>query len=540
MVHPKVVIRILGLLLFIESGFLILSGIVPFFYGESDWKSIFLTALLTFSLAIITFFSTKNARSTINKREGYLIVALVWVVFSFFGALPFYIGGYIPSYTDAFFEAMSGFTTTGASILNEIEALPHGLLFWRSLTQWMGGMGMILLSIAILPIFGIGGMQLYAAEVPGPTPDKFHPRVKETAKRLWAIYTVYTLAETLLLMLGGMNFFDAINHSFTTMATGGYSTKQASVAYYDSAYIQYIIVLFMFLAGANFSLSYYAIKFKFNKVYKNEEFRYYFMFTVLFTLIIAIGLIFTNTSPKEEAAHKIEKATSTIGKYANQLTENIDSTTLHNLKEESLHAKSDLKKIIFQQDYSFSSIEKAFRESLFQVVSVMTTTGYATADYLTWTPTLGILIFVIMFFGGSSGSTGGGIKIVRIVILFKNSAKEFSRLLHPKAVLPVRLNHRAVSPVIVANILAFIVFYFFTFVAGTLAISAFGIDFDTSMGATIACLGNIGPGIGDVGPSNNFAFLPDLAKWILSFLMLLGRLELFTVLVIFTPLFWKK
>jgi trk system potassium uptake protein TrkH len=540
MVHFKVVIRVLGLLLFIESGFLFFSALVPFFYGESDWKSLLITAFISFVFAVISFFSTKNVRSTINKREGYLIVALVWVVFSVFGALPFYFYGYIPSYTDAFFETMSGFTTTGASILNDIEKLPHGLLFWRSLTQWIGGMGMILLSIAILPIFGIGGMQLYAAEVPGPTPDKFHPRVKETARRLWAIYTVYTLAETILLMIGGMTFFDAINHSFATMATGGYSTKQASVAYYDSAYIQYVIVLFMFIAGSNFSLSYFAIKFKFTKIFQNEEFRYYLGFTLAFTFLITLGLVFLNPSPTEQAAKKIEQSAFTIEEYAGNAGETIDSATLYKLKEEGFQVIKEVESAKFEKKYTIVFIEKSFRDALFQVVSIMTTTGFATTDYLQWLPILGFLIFVIMFFGGSAGSTGGGIKIVRIVVLFKNSAKEFSRLLHPNAVLPVRLNHRAVSSDIVANILAFIVFYVFSFVVGTLIISALGVDFDTSMGASIACLGNIGPGIGRVGPAGNFAFLPDLAKWILSFLMLIGRLELFTVLVIFTPLFWKK
>ncbi len=539
MVHIKVVIRVLGLLLFIEAAFLFISGFVPFFYSEPDWKNLFGVGFLSLAMAFLTFFTTKNVRSTINKREGYLIVSLVWVVFSFFGALPFYIGGYIPSYTDAFFETMSGFTTTGASILNNIEAIPHGLLFWRSLTQWIGGMGMILLSIAILPIFGIGGMQLYAAEVPGPTPDKFHPRVKETAKRLWAIYTIYTLAETILLMFGGMNFFDAINHSFTTMATGGYSTKQSSITDF-SPYIQYIITLFMFIAGVNFSLSYYAMKFKFRKVFRNEEFRYYLGFTLIFTFLIAGGLIFSNPTPSQEVALKMEQATKTIEKYSQAASTEIDSLTLSSLKRESKISEKELERLKFKRDYSFKSIEKSFRDALFQVVSIVTTTGYATADYIRWTPILGFLIFVLMFFGGSAGSTGGGIKIVRIVILFKNSAKEFKRLLHPNAILPVRLNHHAVSSEIVANILAFIVFYILTFVVGTMILAALGVDFDTSMGATIACLGNIGPGIGQVGPSGNFFFLPTTAKWTLSFLMMLGRLELFTVLLIFYPGFWRK
>lgn len=538
--HIRSIIRVLGLLLFIESGFLLLALLVALFYAGDDLLSIAISFGITLFLAFLTYFFTKNVKTTITKREGYLIVALVWVVFSFFGALPFYINGHIPSYTDAFFETMSGFTTTGASILNDIEALPNGLLFWRSITQWMGGMGMILLSIAILPIFGIGGMQLYAAEVPGPTPDKFHPRVKETAKRLWAIYIALTLIQTLLLVLGGMSFFDALNHSFTTMATGGYSTKQASIAFYDSAYIQYVITIFMFFAGINFSLFYFAIKFKWSKIFANEEFRFYTGFVILFTIIITLGLMIYNETPQENALRKIELASKSIEKQRTHIALITDSIPyehvtkdLHTTKQ--LVANADNKEV-----FSFYILEKRFRSAFFQVVSIITTTGFATDDYLNWPPILGMFIFVLMFFGGSAGSTGGGIKIVRIVVLFKNSTKEFARLLHPNAVIPVRLNRRVLSSDIVANILAFIVFYIFSFIAATLVLVLLGIDFETSMGASIATLGNIGPGIGNVGPADNFAFLPDSAKWMLSLLMLIGRLELFTVIIVFTKLFWTK
>ena len=482
MINYKIIFRVLGFLLLIEGFFLLVSFGVSLLYNENDKLPLMFSAALTLIIGGLSHYFTRDVSKNLNKREGYIIVSLVWVVFSLFGALPFYIGGAIPSYTDAFFETISGFTTTGASILNNIEEIPHGLLFWRSITQWLGGMGMIVMSLAILPLLGIGGMQLYVAEVPGPTKDKLHPRVRETAKRLWGIYIVFTGAQTVLLLFGGMNLFDAINHSLTTMATGGYSTKQASVAFYDSAYIQYVITFFMFVAGTNFTLAYFAFKGKFGKVFGNEEFRYYFGFVVAFTLIIAVGLALNNNEP----------------------------------------------------------LEKSFRDSLFQVVSMMTTTGFATVDYLNWTPFLVVLIFGVMFFGGSAGSTGGGIKIVRIVLLLKNSLLEFKRLIHPNAVIPVRLNHKAVKPSIVTNVLAFIVFYILIFVVGTVLMSAMGLELDSAMGSVIATLGNIGPGIGSVGPSSNFAHIPTMGKWLLSFFMLVGRLELFTVLVLFTPAFWKK
>lgn len=478
----KVIIKILGILLLIESFFLASSLIVSFIYEENDWIYFFNSfIILLFIGSLITAITYKTPKK-VGKKEGYIVVSLVWVVFSIFGALPFYLSGAIPSYTDAFFETISGFTTTGASILNDIEALSHGMLFWRSLTQWLGGMGIIVLSLAILPLLGIGGMQLFIAEVPGPTPDKLHPRVAETAKRLWGIYIIYTLLETLLLVLGGMNLFDALNHSLTTMATGGYSTKQQSVAYWSSAYIQYVISFFMFIAGVNFTLSYFALHLKFKKIWKNEEFQYYLGFTLAFTTIVTI-LLYFNTE---------------------------------------------------------IAFEKAFRDSLFQVISLMTTTGYATFDYLSWPIMVWSILFIVMFLGGSAGSTAGGIKIVRIIIAVKNSFKEFKRLIHPHAVIPVRLNHKAISSDILRNVLAFIVVYIMTFAGGTIIMTFFGLDFDSAMGSVIATLGNIGPGIGSVGPSENFSAISDGGKWFLSFLMLIGRLELFTVLIIFTPFFWKK
>ena len=455
---------------------------ISYFMGDSDTSYFLISSLITFLVGGVLWIFGKNSSAGLCKREGYIIVSLGWTVFSLFGALPFYLSQQIPSFTDAYFETISGFTTTGASILNDIESLSHGALFWRSLTQWLGGMGIIVLSLAILPFLGIGGMQLFIAEVPGPTPDKLHPRITETAKRLWGIYIIFTIAEFILLFIGGMSLFDAICHSFTTMATGGYSTKQASIAAYQSPFIQYVIIVFMFLAGVNFTLSYYALRRKFNRVWENEEFRWYLGITLIFTLVIAIGLfIKQKTNP-----------------------------------------------------------ELCFRDALFQVTSILTTTGFATADYLKWAPLLTFLILLLMFVGGSAGSTGGGIKVVRILILLKNSYMELKRLVHPNAVIPSRLNKMAIQPSIINNILAFIAFYLLMAVVGFLVMSALGYDVETSIGAVAATLGNIGPGIGQVGPADNFSHVPIFGKWFLSFLMLVGRLEIFTVILLFSPAFWKK
>ncbi len=472
----------MGGLLLIESFFLLISMIVSLIYQEPVYLDFLITIGIATIPGLLATFLTRNHSKAIQKREGFIIVSLVWIMYSFIGSIPFMLSGSIPNLTDAFFETISGFTTTGSSVLNNIEELPKGILFWRSIIQWMGGMGIIVLSLAIMPILGIGGMQLFTAESPGPTADKFHPRIGEAAKRLWIIYVALTLVETVLLMFGGMSLFDAINHAFTTMATGGYSTKQASIAYYQSPYIDYVISLFMIIAGTNFTLAYFGLKFQFKKVFQNEEFRYYIFFIFMFTAIATVLLY---------------------------LNGNI-------------------------------SFEKSFRDSLFQVASLITTTGFATADYMQWGQFLWLLMFIVMFFGGSAGSTGGGMKIMRIAVLLKNTALEFKRLIHPQAVLPVRFNKKVVQPSIVTNILSFIVLYITVFIVGTVIMSAFGLDFETAMGSVIATLGNIGPGIGDVGPSANFATIPTGGKWVLSFLMLIGRLELFTVLIILTPAFWKN
>lgn len=481
-INIPIILKIIGLLLLIEGAAMLVGVPFSLYYHENDLKAQLLSSFITMGSGVLLWFITRNAyEKNIGKREGYIIVSIVWIICSAFGALPFILSGAIPNYTDAYFETISGFTTTGASILNDIEAVPKGILFWRSMTHWIGGMGIIVLSLAILPLLGIGGMQLFVAEVPGPTPDKLHPRITQTAKRLWGIYVLLTFIETILLMFGGMSLFDGLCHAFGTMATGGFSTQNTSIANY-SPYIQYILILFMILAGTNFTLHYLAIHGKIKKVWENEEFRYYIRLLFVCTAIITISLYFI-------------------------------------------------------QDIA---IEKSFRDALFQVVSLVTTTGFVSADYLQWPPFIWFLIFLLMFTGGCAGSTGGGIKMVRLHLLFKNSMLELKRLIHPQAIIPVRLNRKPIGQNIIFNIMAFIIIYLMIFAGGSFTMSLLGLDFKSAVGSVAASLGNIGPGIGSVGPVCNYAHIPMPGKWILSFLMLLGRLELFTVLIMFSPSFWRK
>ena len=459
---------------------------VPFaiYYDDQNHINTFLLcSLITISFGFLLRFLTKDEKNAeIKKRDGYLIVVSGWLCMTFFGTLPYLLTDSIPSFTDAFFETMSGFTTTGSTILDEIESLPKSILFWRSMTQWIGGMGIIVLPIAILPLLGIGGMELFVAEAPGPTKDKIHPRIKETAKRLWIIYFSLTALETVVLMFFGLSFFDAINHSLTTTSTGGFSTKQESIAAFQNPFVEAVIVIFMFLAGTNFTMIYFGLKMKFRKIVNNDEFKWYL--SAVFILILLLSFYRTHTS---------------------------SSDFIH-----------------------------AFREISFQVVSIITTTGYATADYTLWGSFLTFIFFLFLFSGASAGSTSGGIKIVRIILLIKNGLLEFKRRLHPKAVIPVMLNKQVISSTITYNLLAFIFLYLFVFTLGSIFLSFLGVDMLTSISAVASAVGNVGPGIADVGPSSSFSQLPTSAKWILSLLMLMGRLELFTVCVLFTPYFWKR
>jgi len=478
------ILKIIGALVVIEGLFMLLAVPFSYYYQDGILDSLLISSLITLTSGGILYFSMRKSRSkNLGKREGYIIVSFSWLIISLFGTLPYLISGTIPTFTNAFFETMSGFTTTGSTIFNDIESMPKGLLFWRSTTHWIGGMGIIVLSLAILPILGGSGMsQLFGAEAPGPTTDKIHPRMAGTAKRLWIIYVLLTLTETILLVfVGGMKFFDAICHSFATMATGGFSTKNDSIAGFSPS-VHWIIIVFMFLAGVNFTLHYFGLHWKWKKIFKNQEFKFY-----VGMLFVAGGII-------------------SLGLFLNNGQDFVDAT----------------------------------RDALFQVVSISTTTGFVSSDYLLWPTYLWVLIFILMFTGGSAGSTGGGIKQIRILILIKTIAVEFKYLIHPKAVIPVKYNGKNVSDDITHKILGFFLLYMMIFVFSTFVMSLFGLDFKTSIGTVIASLGNIGPGIGGVGPVENYASIPTLGKWFLSFLMLIGRLELFTVLILFYPPFWRK
>ena len=476
-----ILMKVMGILLIIIAAFMLTSLVFAIYFHETIWPIIFSAAITATSGVTLAFVGNKHNNKNIGKREGYMIVTLTWIIISIFGSLPFILSGTIPSFTNAFFETMSGFTTTGSSILTDIESVPKNILYWRAMTHWIGGMGIIVLTVAILPFLGIGGMQLLIAEMPGIAPDKLHPRITATAKRFWGIYVILTAVEMLLLWAGEMNFFDATCHAFATMATGGFSTKNDSIAGF-LPYSQYIIIVFMVLAGTNFTLHYFAFHGQVKKIFKNEEFKAYLAIIAVVTLALTFGLIVMQNA----------------------------------------------------------GLENAFRDSLFTVVSILTTTGFVTADYILWPVYLWILIAALMFIGGSAGSTGGGVKIIRHLLLLRNSWIELKRTIHPAAIIPVKYGKKSINQQVIFNVMAFFLIYILIFSFGVIAMALLGLDFETSVGASIASLGNIGPGIGGVGPIENYALIPPTGKWILSLLMLLGRLELFTVLIILSPAFWRK
>lgn len=483
MINWKLISKIMGSLLFIEGAWLLVCLLVSLCYKENDLSAFIYTIGCSIILGILFKFYGRNAEYTMSRRDGYFVVTISWILFSFIGMLPYYISGYIPSITDAFFETMSGFTTTGASILNNIEEFPHGLLFWRSMTQWIGGLGIVFFTIAVLPTYKMNDVKLFAAEATGPTHDKVHPRINVTAKWIWSIYLGLTLAETAFLLLGGMNVFDSICHSMTTTSTGGYSTRQASIAYYNSAYIEYVITIFVFLSGINFSLLYaFILKRKVKKLFQDTEFKWYCGTLFLFTAITAVTLYFTTSMGSEES----------------------------------------------------------FRKAVFQVVSIQTTTGYVSADYMTWVPPLWLLLCIPMIIGGCAGSTSGAIKCIRLAMLTKIGKNEFKHILHPNAVLPVRINNATIPQGVRTTLLAFLFFYLLLIIGGWFLIMCTGVDFMEAFGITVSSLGNVGPGLGKFGPSSSWSELPMLSKWISSLLMLIGRLEVFSVLMLFTPRFWKR
>ncbi len=488
---------IIGLLLLFNSAAILITSFVSFLLKDGFFNNIIYASLCCLVIGSIIMFFSRNPTKVINRRDGYLIVIFGWLTMVFSGTLPYIFTDTINNIPDLIFETMSGYTTTGSSIISDIESLPQSIIFWRSMTHWLGGMGIIVLAIAILPLLGIGGMQLFSAEAPGSgiSGDKIHPRISNTAKRLWFIYIGLTLAETLLLNFAGMSLFDAINHSMSNIATGGFSTKNDSLSHWNSIpLIQYIIVFFMILAGTNFLLIYLSIIGKFKKLIYNTEFIW---FIVLISFFVIITTIILNT--------------------------NIDLNSTN-----------------FDHPQVYGKLEASFRHALFQVVAVMTTTGFVTGDFAGWSPFLTMLFFGLMFFGASSGSTSGGIKISRHLILIKNGFLEFKRSLHPNAILPLRYNHSVVKKEVVVNILAFFMLYLILFIIGAAVLSTQGLDFISSIGGSAASIGNVGPALGSIGPAFNYEQITGFAKIWCSFLMLVGRLELFTILIIFTPYFWKN
>ena len=494
-INKEIIANLMGVLLLFNGGFMLLSSLVSLLTHDGVTFELTLSAFFVLFLGVFIMLLSRNHTKQIQKREGYIIVSFGWVLMSLSGMLPYLFTGVIPDISSAFFETMSGYTTTGSTILNDIESVPKGILFWRSTTHWIGGMGIIVLAIAILPLLGIGGMQLFAAEAPGPSSDKLHPRITDTAKRLWFIYVGYTLAETILLSVAGMSFFDAINHAMSTLSTGGFSTKNNSVAHWNNTpIIQYIITFFMLIAGTNFVLSYFAFTGKIRKIFRDQEFKFFMTFIGISTLIVALVLY-----------------------------NNVDLTLSS-----------------FDHPQIFGTLESSFRHAFFQVVAVITTTGFVTADFTAWTPFLTIVFFGLMFMGGSAGSTSGGVKGVRHMLMIKSGFLEFKRALHPNAIIQPRHNGSILKEEVVYNIYAFFILYLLSFIFGALVFGALGLDFESAIGVAASSLGNVGPALGSYGPAFSYSELPEFGKWWASFLMLLGRLELFTVLILFTPFFWKK
>ena len=481
--NPLIVVRIISFVIFVIGCFMTIPTAIAFMRNEREALYGFLIGLLIlFSVSGILLFTLRKQKARmLSTRDGFLFVTFAWISASLFGAIPYYASGAIPAFTDAFFETISGFSTTGASILTNIEVLPSSILFWRSLTHWLGGMGIVVLTVAILPLLGIGGLQLIQAEAPGPTVDKISPRITETAKKLWMLYIGMTIAQTVLLMLGGLNIFDALTHTFGTLATGGFSTRNSSVAAYDSAYIDAVITVFMVMAGISFTLHYRLFTGNVKPIFRDIELRTYIAIFAIATIALTGSLYLT----------------------------------------------------------TYDSIFQALRYAGFQAASILTTTGYATADYEQWPYLAQIILFILMFVGGCSGSTGGGIKVIRLVILLKQALNEMKHLVHPRGIFTLRLGKFTVKKEIAYAVSGFFFLYIAMVMTVSFIVALSGHDILTSVTTALATVGNIGPGFGLIGPSENYAFFSAPVKWVLSFAMLAGRLELYTVLVLFTRTFWK-
>ncbi len=474
--------RIIGILL-IFLGFAMTAPLLCSLYYEDLAQGGIVRSMVITLVAglILMILSKRYDNDYINQKEGMTVVALGWAAIGLFGALPFYFSPEFTNFTDAFFESVSGFTTTGSSVMTNIEGAAPSLLFWRSFIQWLGGMGIIVLSLAILPFLGVGGIQLYKAEVPSPVPDKLTPRLSDSAKILWMVYAGMTLVEIIFLLAGGMPVFESVCHALTTLPTGGFSPKNASIAHYNNAYFDYVIVVFMLLAGINFSLHYQMLRGKTLAFWKDAECRFFIGLTLICTLIITLDIY-------------------TV----------------------------------------YDSFKDSFRYSIFQVASIITTTGFATADYEKFPGLSQVIIFICMFIGASAGSTGGGMKCARIIVSFKYCYRELFKLIHPRSISHIKINNTVIPEDVLRSIMGFLVLYLLLFITASILLAGMGIDMLTAFGAVASCIGNIGPGFGTVGPSENFAHLPGLGKWLLAWCMLLGRLEIYTVIILFVPEFWKK
>lgn len=479
MINFRIIARIFSLLLIVEGLFMLLSLAVSFIYHEPAVSSFFYSALITLVTGIIVFTPLRNEERVTGKKEGYLIITGAWLLLSLFGTLPYLFSHSVNNFTDAFFESVSGFTTTGATIFTDVESLQHGILFWRSLSQWLGGIGVIFISLYVLPLFKTIYIQLPAGDFSGQPSDKIHPRIKDAAKRLIYIYAILTFAESVLLLIGGMPVFDAICHSFSTLSTGGFSTMNHGIAAFSSPFIKVIITIFMFIAGMNMSFIYFGIKGNFRKIFSNSEFLFYCIVCVGFMILVSVLLLFRPGS------------------------------------------------------------SRSFLEGSFHAVSIITTTGFYLQDHVLWGDLIIMILFMLMFTGGTAGSTSGGIKIIRLLVITKNSRQELKRLVHPNAFIPVKLDTRIVPHNIIFNLLIFITLYFLIICASSLIISFMGYDMITSFSTSASMLGNIGPGLGEFGPFTNFSDMPVAGKIFSAVLMITGRLEILTVMVLLTRSFYR-
>lgn len=479
----NLILNLLGAVLMIVAVFMFVPVAVSAFHSQPDFMPLLYAAAITLVTGLVLNVLTRgHAKEDFRHRDIFATVTLSWITVSFFGALPYLFSGAIGSFTDAYFESMAGFTTTGATVIGDIESLPMGVLFWRSFTQWLGGMGIILFALAVMPFLGSRGMQLFKAEVPEITVERLRPRLIDTAKHLWFIYLGLTGAAFILYLAGGMSTFDAVCHAFTSLATGGFSTKNTSIAYFQNPFIDVTCTVFMFLAGVNYALYFYALRGSPGRFLKSSEFRFYLSMTLIATFLIALDI------------------------YGS----------------------------------SYASISDSLRYASFQAVSIMTTTGYATADYERWAPFAQAFLIFLMFCGGMIGSTGGGMKQVRVLLMFRQGNRELYQLIHPHAVTTVKVDGKVLPKEVLGSIWGFLFLFLLTCSVATLAMAALGYDIITAFTTVVSAMSNVGPAFGAAGPTDNYAAFSMPGKWILSFCMLAGRLEIYTVLVLLVPRFWRK